>query len=104
MIAVIKTGGKQHKVEVGEVLKIEKLEADTGAKVEFDEVLLVGVGKDVKIGNPFVKGVKVIAEVMDQARAKKVHILKFNRRKHHMKKQGHRQYFTQIKILEIKTA
>ncbi len=104
MIAVIKTGGKQYKVEKGGVLKIEKLEADAGATVEFDEILLVGKGREVKIGAPFVKGAKVIAQVMDQARAKKVHILKFNRRKHHMKQMGHRQYFTQIKIIDIKTA
>lgn len=104
MYAVILTGGKQHKVEKGDVLKIEKLEADAGEKLVFDKVLLVGEGKDIKVGAPYLAGATVTAEVLEQGRADKVWILKFRRRKHHMKRQGHRQYYTQIKITDIKAA
>lgn len=101
MYAVIVTGGKQYKVAEGEFLKIEKLEAGTGDAVTFDRVLLVGNGDDVKIGAPLVEGAKVIAEVVAQGRRDKVSIIKFRRRKHHMKHQGHRQWFTEVKITDI---
>ena len=101
MYAVIVTGGKQYRVEQGQTLKVEKLEVATGDKVELDKVLLIGNGDDVKIGAPVVAGAKVIAEVVTHGRHKKVKILKFRRRKHHMKQMGHRQWFTELKITSI---
>jgi large subunit ribosomal protein L21 len=101
MYAVIVTGGKQYKVAEGEYLKIEKLEVATGEAVTFDRVLLIGNGEDVKIGAPVVDGAKVTAEVIAQGRHDKVTIIKFRRRKHHMKRQGHRQWFTEVKITGI---
>ncbi len=102
MYAVIESGGKQHRVEEGEVLKLEKLEAATGEKINFDKVLMVGEGESVKIGTPYVKGSKVTAEVLTQGRGKKVNIIKFKRRKNYRKQQGHRQWFTEVKITGIK--
>lgn len=102
MYAVIESGGKQHRVEEGEILQLEKLDAATGEKVEFDKVLMVGEGESVKIGTPYVEGGKVTAEVLKQGRAKKIRIIKFNRRKHFRKQQGHRQWFTEVKIVGIK--
>lgn len=84
MYAVIVSGGKQYRVQEGETLKLEKLQAEAGANVEFDRVLLVGNGDDIKIGAPVVEGAKVSAEVVQHGRAKKVEIIKFKRRKHHM--------------------
>ena len=101
MYAVIKSGGKQHRVVEGETLKLEKIETATGESVSFDEVLLVGEGSDVKIGAPLVEGATVTAEVIAQGRHKKVKIMKFKRRKHHMKQMGHRQWFTELKITSI---
>ena len=101
MFAVLKTGGKQYKVAEGEFLKIEKLEIATGDSVTFDRVLLIGNGDDVKIGAPVVDGAKVVAEVIAQGRHDKIRIIKFRRRKHHMKRQGHRQWYTEIKITGI---
>ncbi|MDP1930523.1 MAG: 50S ribosomal protein L21 [Gammaproteobacteria bacterium] len=101
MYAVIESGGKQHRVVEGEILKLEKLEAATGEVVSFDKVLMVGEGESVKIGTPYVTGSKVTAEVLSQGRAKKVTIIKFRRRKHHLKHQGHRQWFTAVKITSI---
>jgi large subunit ribosomal protein L21 len=91
MYAVIESGGKQHRVTEGETLKLEKIEAPTGETVEFDRVLMVG-GDDIKIGTPLVEGSKVTAEVVSHGRHKKVKIVKFNRRKHHRKETGHRQW------------
>ncbi|WP_183165920.1 50S ribosomal protein L21 [Azomonas macrocytogenes] len=101
MYAVIVTGGKQYKVAEGEFLKIEKLEVGTGEPVVFDRVLLIGNGDDVKIGAPVLDGAKVTAEVVEQGRHDKIRIIKFRRRKHHMKRQGHRQWFTEVKITGI---
>tara|TARA_B100002049_G_C15883340_1_gene292601 strand:+ start:243 stop:554 length:312 start_codon:yes stop_codon:yes gene_type:complete len=102
MYAVIVSGGKQHRVKEGETLKLEKLEVETGGSVEFDRVLLVANGDDVKVGAPVVEGAKVTAEVVSHGRHDKVNIIKFRRRKHHMKRQGHRQWFTEVKITGIK--
>jgi len=102
MYAVIVSGGKQHRVVEGEILKLEKIEAATGENLKFDKVLMVGEGESVKIGTPYVKGSEVTAEVLQQGRAKKVRIIKFNRRKHFRKQQGHRQWFTEVKITGIK--
>jgi large subunit ribosomal protein L21 len=100
MYAVIVSGGKQHRVVEGETLKLEKIEAATGATVEFDQVLMIG-GESPKIGTPTVESAKVTAEVVSQGRHKKVKIMKFNRRKHHMKQAGHRQWYTEVKITAI---
>ena len=102
MYAVIESGGKQHKVEEGEVLQLEKLDAAAGDKVKFDKILLVGEGKSVKIGMPYVEGGQVEAKVLKQGRGDKVKIIKFNRRKHFKKQQGHRQFFTEVEITGIK--
>ena len=100
MYAVIESGGKQHRVIEGETLKLEKLEAATGATVEFDKVLMIG-GETVKIGTPILAGSKVTAEVVAHGRHKKIKIVKFNRRKHYRKETGHRQWFTEVKITGI---
>jgi large subunit ribosomal protein L21 len=99
--AIIEAGGKQHRVQPGEILKVEKIEAATGASIDFDKVLLVSDGEIVKIGAPYVAGSKVTAEVVEQGRHDKVKIIKFRRRKHHMKQMGHRQWYTAIKITAI---
>ena len=101
MYAVIEAGGKQHRVIEGETLKLEKIEAATGETIEFDKVLLVGTGEDVKIGKPVVDGSKVTAEVVAHGRHKKIKVVKFNRRKHYRKETGHRQWFTEVKITGI---
>ncbi len=101
MYAVILSGGKQHRVVEGEVLKLDKIEEATGASISFDKVLMVGAGADVKIGAPFVANSKVTAEIISHGRADKVTIIKFRRRKHYRKQQGHRQWFTEVKITGI---
>ena len=101
MYAVIVTGGKQYKVAEGEYLKIEKLEIGAGESVTFDRVLLVANGDAVQIGAPVVDGATVTAEIVAQGRHDKIRIIKFRRRKHHMKRMGHRQWFTEIKITGI---
>lgn len=101
MYAVFVSGGKQHRVVEGETLKLEKIEVATGGTVEFDQVLMVTKGDDIKIGAPVVAGAKVTAEVVRHGRADKVTIIKFRRRKHSMKRQGHRQWFTEVKITGI---
>ncbi len=102
MYAVIVSGGKQHRVVEGETLKLEKIDAATGEAVDFDNVLLVADGDDIKIGAPLVDGAKVRAEVVKHGRGDKVKIIKFRRRKHSMKRQGHRQWYTEVKITAIK--
>lgn len=102
MFAVIKTGGKQYRVTEGDTLRVEKISGDAGSKVEFSEVLSVGSGDEIKVGTPMLKGAKVVAEILEQGKAKKVLIFKKRRRKGYTKKQGHRQLFTSVKIQEIK--
>lgn len=101
MYAVIKTGGKQYTVKEGDVLKIELLPNDAGSVIEFTEVLMVADGDKVTCGSPFLEKGLVTAEVVDHGRHKKVKIIKFRRRKHHMKQMGHRQYYSQVKITAI---
>jgi large subunit ribosomal protein L21 len=101
MYAVIKSGGKQHRVTEGEVLKLEKIEVATGETVQFDEVLLITDGDNITIGTPVVEGAAVSAEILSHGRADKVRIIKFRRRKHSMTRQGHRQWYTEVKITEI---
>lgn len=101
MYAVIKTGGKQYRVEEGQTIRVEKLNADEGSTVELDEVLMVANGDDVKIGAPYVENSKVSANIVEHGRGDKVRIIKFNRRKHFRKQMGHRQAYTAIKITGI---
>ncbi|MDV3239410.1 MAG: 50S ribosomal protein L21 [Gammaproteobacteria bacterium] len=101
MYAVIVTGGKQYRVAPGDTLKIEKLEAAEGDAVEFDRVLMVADGDAVKLGTPYVAGGKVSATVKSHGRHDKVMIVKFRRRKHYMKRQGHRQHFTEVQITGV---
>ena len=101
MYAVIKTGGKQYKVSEGQTLKVEKLNAEEGASIDLNEVLMVADGENVKVGTPLVDGGKVTATVASHGRDKKVTIVKFRRRKHHRKQKGHRQSYTEIKIDKI---
>ena len=101
MYAVIATGGKQYRVENGTVLKVEKLDAEPGATVEFAEVLLIGNGDDIKVGAPMLKGGKVTATVEKHGKGEKKVIVKFRRRKHYLRQGTHRQQFTQVKITGI---
>ena len=101
MHAVIVTGGKQYRVSQGDKLRVEKLDAAEGESVDLDQVLMVVDGDDVKIGAPVLEGGKVTAEVKTHGRGDKVDIIKFRRRKHHMKRQGHRQAYTELEITGI---
>ena len=101
MYAVIKSGGKQYRVESGAQVRVESLAADVGAAVAFEEVLLVGNGDNVKVGAPLISGAKVKATVVSHGRGDKVKIFKMRRRKHFQKHQGHRQNYTEVRIDEI---
>ena len=101
MYAVVKTGGKQYKVTQDEYLKVEKLEGNEGDTIELDQVLMIADGDKLKIGSPMLDGGKVTATILSHGRHKKVEIMKFRRRKHHQKRTGHRQYYTEIKITGI---
>lgn len=101
MYAVFQSGGKQHRVSEGQTIRLEKLENATGETVEFDQVLMVVDGDNVQIGVPFVNGGKIKAEVVAHGRGEKIKIVKFRRRKHYRKQQGHRQWFTEVKITGI---
>jgi len=101
MYAVISTGGKQYKLAQGDVCRIEKLDAEEGTTVEIDKVLMIADGDNINIGTPYVDGGKVTATVKSHGRAKKVEIMKFRRRKHHQKRTGHRQYYTEIEVTAI---
>jgi len=101
MYAVIKTGGKQYKVAPGEKLKVEQIPADVGAEVILDQVLMVGEGDSVRLGQPTVAGATVTATVVSHGRGEKLKIFKMRRRKHYQKHQGHRQNFTELKIEAI---
>ena len=100
MYAVIQTGGKQYRVQQGDVLRVEKLAGDKGATVKFDKVLMLG-GDAVKVGQPFVAGASVTATVVVQDRAKKIIVFKFRKRKNYRRKYGHRQPFTELRITGI---
>lgn len=101
MYAVIKTGGKQYRVEQGQKLRVEKLPGNPGDTIELDQVLLVAGGDAPKIGQPLVEGAKVSAEILAQDRAKKIIVFKLKRRKNYRRKQGHRQPYTELKITGI---
>ncbi|MEQ7990808.1 50S ribosomal protein L21 [Xanthomonas hortorum] len=100
MYAVLVTGGKQYRVAQGETLRVEKLEVEAGDEIKFDTVLMLGDSDGIKLGDAL-KGASVTAKVVAHGRADKVRIFKFRRRKHHMKRQGHRQYYTEIEITGI---
>jgi len=104
MYAVIKTGGKQYRVEEGQTIRVEKLDAEQGSSIDLDEVLMVANGDDIKIGAPFVENGKVSVDIVEHGRGEKVRIIKFNRRKHFRKQMGHRQSYTAIKITGISAA
>lgn len=101
MYAVFRAGGKQYRASKGERLKLEKFAADEGAKVEFDEVLLVGEGSDVKVGSPLVDGTTVTAKVLRQGKSGKVSVTKFRRRQNYLRQHTHRQWFTEVEITGI---
>jgi large subunit ribosomal protein L21 len=101
MYAVIKTGGKQYRVTEGQTLRVEKLPVEAGGQVELTEVLMVANGDDIKIGAPFLAGSKVTATVQAHGRGDKIRIIKFRRRKHYRRTQGHRQDYTELKITGI---
>ncbi|HOE57252.1 MAG TPA: 50S ribosomal protein L21 [Bacillota bacterium] len=101
MYAIIKTGGKQYMVEKGDVLAVERLDAESGDKVMFDEVLAVGNEGELQIGNPVVAGAKVEATVIENGRGRKVIVFKYKPKKDYRKKQGHRQPFTKVRIESI---
>jgi large subunit ribosomal protein L21 len=101
MYAVIASGGKQYRVVEGETLKLETLPAEVGETVNFDQILMVGEGESAQVGKPFLTNCKVSATVVSHGRHKKVHIVKFKRRKHHDKWHGHRQNYTEVKITAI---
>lgn len=101
MYAVIKTGGKQYRVEVGNKLKIEQIGAEAGSNLVIDQVLMVSEGENVSIGKPFLDSAKVSATVVGHGRHDKVRIFKMRRRKHYQKHQGHRQNYTEIQITGI---
>ena len=100
MYAIIATGGKQYKVQEGDIIKVEKLGAEAGSEVTFDRVLLVG-DKEIKVGNPTVEGASVKATVMAEGKSKKVIVYRYKRKTGYHKKNGHRQPFTQVKIEKI---
>ena len=104
MFAVFQSGGKQHRVSEGDVVKVELVDGEPGAEVVFDRVLMVADGDNVNVGAPYVNEGKVTAEVLRSDRAKKVRIIKFKRRKDYLKRQGHRQWFTEVKITGISAA
>ncbi|MES0328429.1 MAG: 50S ribosomal protein L21 [Gammaproteobacteria bacterium] len=101
MYAVVSTGGKQYRLTQGEVLRVEKLDAEEGASVELDKVLMIADGDKVNIGTPLVEGGKVTVVVKSHGRGEKVTIMKFRRRKHHQKCTGHRQSYTEIEVTGI---
>lgn len=101
MYAVFETGGKQYRAQQGDVLKVEKIGADEGASIDFDKVLMVTDGDDIKIGAPYVSGGKVTATITAHGRGEKIKIVKFRRRKHFQKATGHRQDYTEVKITGI---
>ncbi len=104
MYAVIKTGGKQYRVQSGEKLKVERIEAQVGSEIGLDQVLMIADGETLHVGRPLVEGAKVAATVVSHGRHDKVRIFKMRRRKHYQKHQGHRQNYTELQIGSITTA
>jgi len=103
MYAVIVTGGKQYRVAPGDTLRVEKLDTPAGESIELDRVLMVADGDNIRLGSPYLEGGRVKATVKAHGRGQKVEIIKFRRRKHHMKRQGHRQAYTELEITDVST-
>lgn len=101
MFAILETGGKQHKVQPGIVLRVEKLEAAAGEQVTLDRILAVGDDASTVIGTPYIEGARIVAQVLQQGKAKKIIVFKYKAKKNYRRKNGHRQLFTEIKIKEI---
>ena len=101
MYAVVVTGGKQYRVMKGETLRVEKLDVEAGQSIDITDVLLLGDGEKITVGSPKIEGAKVTATVKSHGRLDKIRIVKFRRRKHHMKQMGHRQSYTEIEITGI---
>ena len=101
MYAVFRSGGKQYRAAKGDVLRLEKIEADEGATVKFDEVLLVGEGSDIKVGTPLLSGSTVSGKVLRQGKSKKVSVVKLKRRQNYLRQGSHRQFFTEVEITGI---
>ena len=101
MYAVIKTGGKQYRVDPGKEVRVEKLDGELGDPVTFDQVLMASDGENIRVGKPFLEDTKVVGRITQQGKNKKILVFKYKRRKGYRKKMGHRQQFTQIKIDEI---
>ena len=104
MYAVFRTGGKQYRAAKGDVLRLEKIEAEEGASVDFDDVLLIGDGSDIKVGNPVIAGGSVSAKVLRQGKSRKVPVVKFKRRQNYLRQGTHRQFFTEVEITGIKAS
>ena len=104
MYAVFRSGGKQYRAAKGDVLRLEKIEADEGATVKFDEVLLVGEGADVKVGSPLLSGSTVSGKVLRQGKSRKIPVVKFKRRQNYLRQGSHRQFFTEVEITAISGA
>ena len=104
MYAVFRSGGKQYRASQGERLRVEKLDADEGSNVSFDEVLLVGEGTDVQVGRPLLDGTAVTAKVLRQGKSRKVPVVKFRRRQNYLRQGSHRQFFTAVEILALGAA
>jgi len=101
MYAVVKTGGKQYKVEKDDILKVEKVDGNVGDTITFDNVLMISDGENYKIGAPFVENVLVKAHIAEQGKSKKILVFKYKRKKRYRRKYGHRQPFTSVKIEDI---
>lgn len=104
MYAVFRSGGKQYRAAKGDVLRLEKIEAEEGATIKFDEVLLVGEGSDIKVGSPLLTGSSVSGKVLRQGKTKKVNVVKFKRRQNYLRQGTHRQFFTEVEITGISGA
>jgi len=101
MYAVFRSGGKQYRAAKGDVLRLEKLDADEGATIKFDEVLLLGEGNEVEVGSPVVSGSSITAKVLRQGKSRKVPVVKFRRRQNYLRQGTHRQFFTEVEITAI---
>ena len=101
MFAVFESGGKQHRVSEGEIVRLEKLGGEPGDAVEFDKVMLIAEGDNVNVGAPYIEGGKVTAEVVAHDRSRKIKVVKFKRRKNYLRQHGHRQWYTEVKITSI---
>ena len=103
MYAVVSSGGKQYKVQEGEILRVEKISGDIGTPVSFDRVLMFSDGENVNIGQPVLENISVKGHIVEQNKAKKIIVFKYKRRKRYRRKQGHRQHYTAIKIDSIES-